>query len=764
DYAHRHGVIHRDIKPENILLHDGSALVADFGIALAVSQAGGTRMTETGLSLGTPHYMSPEQAMGEREITARSDVYALGCVTYEMLTGEPPFTGPTVQTIIAKMMTERPIPPSKVRDTVPEPVEEAVLTALAKLPADRWRSAAEFAAALGGREDRRTGARPRSRDATSLPHFSTSTRFTRALIAALAATAALAAWSWWRPGSPENSAVIRFELQPTTGTQVAFPISGVATYLALSPDGRQAVYAAKHGGSGWTLQIRSLDQLNSRELPGTEGGAFPEFSPDGRWIAFGAADGSLKKIALDGSALTTLSPLDASGVSGITWTSDREIVFAWTNSAARGLWRVPSDGGQPVAFTQFDSASGERLQLSPRSADHGRLLFYSSTKASNLDLTMGVIVTASGKPKVLTGLRGARALGLADGFLLYVRGDGALMAAPFDTRTLRAGPPLQILDSIAARAWMAPAALSASGSLLYQLGGLASQLMTVDQHGVARALIDSAQAYAHPRLSPDGHRLAFEVQGGTRSEIWIADLAAHTAERLTRDGFSDRPEWTPDGGRVMYTSTRTTSNSLWWQPADGSGAAEVLYQAPDAIREAAFAPNGQAVVYRADSPNNNRDIYLLPLAGERKPVPLLVTVDDDKQPRVSPDSKWLAYVSNQSGREEVYVRGLASAASRVPVSTGGGGEPLWSPDGRRVFYRAGATLMAATIATSPVLAVTSREALFEGPYATDPYHPNYDVTPDGKSFIMVRPVEQNRRLVMVVNWTRELSQRTGGSK
>ena len=767
DYAHRHGVIHRDIKPENILLHDGRALVADFGIALAVSQAGGPRMTETGLSLGTPHYMSPEQAMGEREITACSDVYALGCVTYEMLTGEPPFTGPSVQAIIAKMMTERPTPPSRVRDTVPETVEEAVLTALAKLPADRWKTAAEFAAALGGQADPkgllgsrgRTGGRTRGGPASARP-----TARPALLIGALAITAILAAWGWWRAGHSSTAAVLRFQLLPAPGTQIAYPVAGVATFLALSPDGRQAVYAASRGGSGWMLFIRSFDQLTGQPLPGTEGASYPEFSPDGHWIAFGAPDGSLKKIAVDGTSLTTLCQLGPGGISELTWTSDRELVFSRENLAARGLWRLPSDGGQPVQFSHFDSASGERLQLSPRSADHGRLVFYSSTRASTLDLKVGVITTATGRPKVFADLPGARVLGMADGFLIYVRIDGALMAAPFDVRTLTAGAPLQILDSIAARGWLTPAALSLEGSLLYQRGGLASQLVGVDLHGTASVLLDSARAYAHPRFSPDGRRVAFEAQAGASNEIWIADLAGQTAERLTREGFSDRPEWTPDGRRVMYVASPTPVNSLWWQPADGSGAAELVYQAPDAIREGVFTPDGRAIVYRMDTPDSNRDLYLLPLAGKQQPIPLLTSIDDDKQPRVSPDSRWLAYVSNQSGREEVYVRPLTGPGPRVAISNGGGGEPLWAPDGKHVYYRAGGRVMAARVVTSPTFAVTEREMLFEGPYTTEPYHPNYDLAPDGKSFVMVRPIEENRQLVMVVNWIRELRQRLGDHK
>jgi len=763
DYAHRHGVIHRDIKPENILLHDGRALVADFGIALAASKAGGTRMTETGMSLGTPHYMSPEQAMGEREITARSDVYALGAMTYEMLVGDPPFLGGTAQAVVAKVLTEKPAPPSRSRDTVPEQIDDAVLTALAKLPADRFATAAEFAAALAGQQG--SGATLRRGSGAAGPaKRSGSPRFTIALAGLLALAAALAAWGWSRAGRSTAPEVTRFQLLPAAGTRLAFPAAGIATYLAISPDGRQAAYVASQRGSGWIIYVRSMDQLTAQPLPGTEMAQFPEFSPDGRWIAFGAPDGTLKKIQVDGTNLTTLCQIGTGGVAGLTWTSDKEVVFTRENLSARGLWRVPSDGGEPVEFSQFDSASGERLQLAPRAADHGRLVFYSSTRASTLDLKIGVVTTADGKTKVFSGLRGARVLGLADGFLIYVRADGALMAAPFDLGSLEAGPPLQILDSIAARYWLSPAALSASGALLYQRGGLASQLVRVDLHGVARPLLDSARVYMHPRLSPDGRRVAFEAQSGSSNEVWIADLNGQTSQRMTREGFSDRPEWTPDGKRVMYIAAPKPANSLWWQPADGSGAAELVYQGSDAIREGVFTPDGQTVIYRMDTPDSNRDIYALPLAGERTPVPILTSIDDDKQPRVSPNGKWLAYVSNQSGREEVYVRPLAGGGARVAVSTGGGGEPMWAPDGTRLYYRTGLWLLAARVVTSPSFAVTARDTLFEGPFTTDPFHPNYDVAPDGKSFVMVRPVEQDRQLIMVVNWIEELRQRTRGAK
>ena len=332
---------------------------------------------------------------------------------------------------------------------------------------------------------------------------------------------------------------------PAAGSQVAYPFWGVAAQMALSPDGRQAVYTASHGTASWSLDIRNLSDLEARTLPGTEKAMDPAFSPDGRWIAFAAADGTLRKIATDGTGLTTLGPLDPAGSVGITWLSSREIVFARWNLAARGLWKIPADGGQAVQFSRLDSATGEKLQLAPEAADGGRLIFYSSSRASNQEITIGVVIAATGVARLLPGLRGARALGLAAGHLVYVRADGALMAAPFDTRTLKAGDPTQIFDSVAARGWMAAASLSASGSLLYQRGVLVNRVVRRDRHGATQVLMDSARGYAHPRLSPDGRRLAVEVQGGSSSEIWVADLAGRTAERLTRDAFDYRPEWSP---------------------------------------------------------------------------------------------------------------------------------------------------------------------------------------------------------------------------
>ncbi|HVT41231.1 MAG TPA: protein kinase [Gemmatimonadaceae bacterium] len=761
DYAHRHGVIHRDLKPENILLHDGQPVVADFGIALAVSNAGGARITQTGLSLGTPQYMSPEQAAGDRVIDGRSDIYSLGAVTYEMLAGEPPHAGNTVQAIIARVLTDPVKPVRLTRPTVPEHVDDVLEHALAKLPADRWPTAGAFATALGASGASGPSAARRAR---RVPGAAWGFASPLPWAAAFGVAALIAAWGWTRYRAPDAH-VVRFTLQPAPGSRLAFPWFGAATTVAISPDGRQVVYSGTVAGGGDQLFLQSLDELRPRPLAGTDGAKFPEFSPNGRWLAFVSRDRKLQKVPVDGGATTTLC--EVGFAAGLTWLSNETLVFArFAASASRGMWRVSATGGEPQLFSSVDSGQRNGAQWFPRSAGDERLVFYTSSPGGVANTHIGVASAESGKSTVLKDLDGTFVLGLANSLLLYVSNNGALMAAPFDARSLRAGPPVPIVDSVALAANVAAAAVSvSSGSLAYIRGSGTSQVVSVDEHGQARVLLDEKRPYAHPRLSPDGRRIAFDVVRTQGSDIWVYDLMSRTPERLTSEGLSDRPEWTPDGKRVLYSSNRKDGRySLWWQAADASAPAELLYAGSDNVREGVVAPDGRSVVYREDTPQTNRDVYLLPLLGERKPLPLLTSPSDELMPRVSPDGKWLAYVSDESGQYEIYVRPFPGAGGRVSVSAGGGMEPVWSPDSRHVFYRSGRNLVDASATASPAFVVTGRKVLFEGNYEGNPYHANYDVTRDGKNFIMIRPADDERQLVVVLNWRQELRQRTSAKR
>jgi Tol biopolymer transport system component len=586
----------------------------------------------------------------------------------------------------------------------------------------------------------------------------------RGVIAALALLAVLAlaaaVWGWSRRPPVPELPVQRFEFTTSAELPFAFPILSSVAALAISPSGDRVVYSARKGAS-WILAVRNLDQLNPRPLPGTEGGFYPEFSPDGRWIAFDAG-GAIRKIAVDGSGLTTIAPSGPGGIGGLTWLSNDEIAFGYRAvSGTPGLWRVSASGGVPRTLSSPDTSAGERIQLAPRAVDGGRLVLYTSSRGTGLLLNLGVFDTRTGKATALPGLNAARALGLVNGRVVYVRGDGALMMVPLDTRRLTAGTPVQVGDSVAVRAWDAAAALSATGTLVYQKGGVASQLVRTDLAGNATVLVDSVRPYLHPRYSPDGTRIAFGVTGPVGIDIWIIDLGSGALERLTSDGGNDRPEWSADGRRVGYSSSRDTVQAFWWQPADGSAPGSRLQTDSFPIREGVLTRDGKALLYRTDHTINSRDIWLRPLTGDSSPVGLLVSINDEKEPRPSPDSRWLAYVSNESGREEVYVRSLTPGGGRVPVSAGGGGEPLWAPRGLTLYYRAGDQVVEAALAVTPSLRVVRRRVLFSGPYASDIFHPNWDVAPDGKSFLMVKPVDQSRGLVIVVNWAAELRRRTG---
>jgi serine/threonine-protein kinase len=759
DYAHRHGVVHRDIKPENILLHDGRALVADFGIALAASKASGTRMTETGMSLGTPHYMSPEQAMGEREITARSDVYALGAVLYEMLTGDPPFTGSTAQAVVARVVTESPRPLVPQRHTIPPHVEAAVLTALEKLPADRFATAAQFAEALT--HPAATRATVTSAQPAPAPLVAPGSRWRDPVVLGLAvatvASLGLAATQLRRPAADHPLRPVRFLFSGSDSASVADNFPWPA---AISPDGGMLVYSVEGPGGAPTLYARRTDQLEGRPIPGTTNGYQPLFSPDGQWLAF-EANGKEKKVRLDGSAPVTIA--EGGSANGADWTTTDELVTGSTGKA-HGLSRVSIAGGEPVQFTRPDSSKGELDHLWPIAHPDGRTVVFTIWSGALPTARLAMTSLDDGAVSPL-GLKGIRPLAVLDGALVYLQADGAVMAVPLDPSRMRVnGRPVPVLDPVAVTAannGNSSIFVSRGGALVTGTETLLAQLMWTGRDGVSRPVSREIRNFRQPRLSPDGRRIAVIVPDGSKSDVWIHDLETGTLSRLTTVETVTSAEWTRDGTRVVYSAGGSESRAaVWAQSVEAASAPELLADLPGLSPLADISSDHHWLLLQSLI-ENSWDVLKVSLDSAPKLLAFSASKGEDLTPRFSPDGHWAAVVSNESGAFEVYLRSFPEPTVKTQVSVGGASGPVWSADGRVLYYVSGTAIMEARLATGPVVRVASRDTAFtqirRGGVGYS--QANFDVSRDGSRIVIPVSQSETYQLIVVPNWLTEFRQR-----
>jgi serine/threonine-protein kinase len=751
DYAHRHGVIHRDIKPENILLHDGRAMIADFGIALAVANAGAQRITQTGLSLGTPQYMSPEQAMGEKTIDARADIYALGAVTYEMLTGDPPFTGSSVQAIVAKVLNERPTPIRTLRDSVTPGMERAVLVALAKLPADRFATAKEFADAL----DTKLPVEDTAAASTAVSPRGWRGPVVLALAAAVVLMAALAARPLFTRDA-EHDAVVRFTIDLPRYVSAG---AAIGSGVALSPDGRTVAYIAGAADAApQQVMVRTLDDPRARPLAGTEAVQALFFSSDGKSIGFWTK-GRISRVPIEGGAPLVLWNATG-GFNGACWTSKGQIVV--TEDAH--LVTMPESGGEATPVAN-DSAG--RVERFPMCLDDGEtVIVVSGFDSPTLRSTLTAVSLKDGRRTPL-GITASAPVGIVDGYLIYSTSTRELMAVSFDTRALRVrGTPVSIgIVAQRAASVVAAAALSPDGTLVYAGGSTSATLVHVDTRGVGHPLNAEPQPYANPRFSPDGRRLVFGISEGPASRIWLYDLAAQTQQQFT-DVAGDRPEWSADGRRVIYRGSGTTQtaravqSTLWWRPIDGSEPATPVFAGADmSLWEGVMTPDNRGFIMQRDRytrTERGADITYRGL-GDSTFRAVAATPNEETQARPSPDGKWVALQSTAvGGTSQVIVKSIAGAAAPVVVSPGFGTEPVWSRDGKHLYYRDGQEFVDVVYASSPDFRIVTRTPLFPDVYLFSAVpHANYDAYPDGSGFLALRPTE-GRRFVVVHNWREEL--------
>jgi hypothetical protein len=744
-YAHSLGVIHRDIKPENILLQDGHAIVADFGIALAVQSAGGGRLTQTGLSLGTPQYMSPEQAMGERTIDARSDIYALGAVVYEMLTGDPPFTGSTVQAIVAKVMTERPTPPRTVRDTVPAHVESAVLKALAKLPADRFGSARDFAAVLTGVQsvgiESPNASAPRA----------LRTRRDRLLIGALGSIAlagvAASAWLATHRGTIADDRLIRFDVRLPDSVSL---YSGARKKLALSHDGSMLVVAGVRGAT-MGLYLRRMSEPAARLIRGTETpvtsvGPSPAFSADDKNILFEAAESQLVVPVTGGTA----RKIADSALAG-SWIGGDTVIFV----RDRAVWLVSSASHASHLIASPDTASGVYDVKWPHllpGGTHCLVTLDRSRLSGEIDsLYLGVLSIADGKVTPL-GVRGSDARYLASGHIVFGRPGGEIGLAPFSlSRKTITGPLVKVAEDV----WQANGgatdfAVSDDGKLAYTSGGpseLRREVLIVDRSGRERR-IPTAPGAVFPRVSPDGRHVAtgggWNLDGG----VWSSDVASGAEDRVAANGAGFRPEWTRDGKDIVYLRSHGGVREVVAHSWDRNGDDRVLVR--DSIRSITDVvlgpPHGLAIFVAQGEPH----FYVAPMDSLASMRPLALA-SLATAPVISPDGRLVAYGARESGASEIYVQALVGSGRRVRISVAGGTEPRWAPNGKAVLYRTSSRLMEASLDAG--LEVTRRDSLFVDDMERSPslQRQNWDVMPNGQEFLMVRWRSSNL-VSVVVNW------------
>src|SRR5712692_6532771 len=684
EYAHRHGVTHRDIKPDNVLLHDGRPLVADFGIALAWSHRDSlTRITKSGVSLGTPHYMSPEQAAGEQNLDPRADTYALGVVLYEMLAGQPPFTGLTAQAIFARVLSEEPQRLIFHRKTVPPHVDAAVARALEKLPADRWQTAAEFAAALTS---------PGGSSRRGRPLAGALRRF--AIPGAAGALLVAVAWMVFRgrPGALPAAAPVRFNVELDAGVQPSFtPI------VRLSADGRQLFVTAMVGRREEVLR-RPFDQMRMEVIAGAgqgeqgTGNSRPFVSPDGQWIAY-AREGKLRKVRVEGGPAVDLAAADWAGGS---WGRNGRLVY--TRAYNTGLWIVSEGGGDDRMLTTPDTARGELGHWWPQILPDSDHVLFTAYRTPIERATIEVLSISSGKRDVVF-IGGVFGFYVPTGHLLYAVGE-TIRAIPFDLDRLAVtGAALPVVDSVAMNPTDGAAAfdVSENGTLAYLPVSSyvkETELVLVDRRGTEARALPASGRYDHPRLSPEGGRIAVDIRSANSlGDIWVFQVGRAGGLRLTAEGGRDfGAEWTPDGRELIYSSEHPFFD-LYRRAADASRPAEPLLTGGFDRYPGSVSSDGRLFAFSTAAPGG--ELWTMQLHGPPAPRRYFANGFNLAHATLSPDGRWMAYDSDESGRIEVYAQSYPNAGmKRWKVSPANGSEPMWTRDGRELVYRKGDSVMA----------------------------------------------------------------------
>jgi serine/threonine-protein kinase len=771
--AHERGIVHRDLKPANVMITpDGRVKVLDFGLAKALDAdpASGSspqvthsptltaRATAAGVILGTAAYMSPEQARG-RPVDKRADIWAFGCVLFEILTGRRLFEGETASDVLAAVLRQE-----MDFGALPAGTPHAVGRLLRRcLERDIRRRLHDIGDAKIEIDDALES--PAESPTSAAPPKAAGPRAWRVLPWLVAAALALLLFFSTRRAPPGPGEVVHLSLNVPEGVGLDPNLAAQVQLLAISPDGSRIAFRGRTGEET-RIFLRDLARESSEPMPGTEGGEDPFFSPDGEWLGF-FSGGNLKKMALRGGTPVMLAVAGRSR--GAAWGDDDTIVFAPTVNTA--LMRIAASGGEPRPLTALDPAGRERTHRWPEVLPGGKMVLFTvgtEDKPGDYDESrIDAISLATGKRHVV--YRGASLARYAPpGYLLLAR-HGDLLAVPFDAKTAEVrGNPMPVLQGVSGdpRSGISYFAVAKTAALVYAAGISAqgiNDIVWYDRAGRREPTGIPPGMYDELELSPDGQKLAYEEgpSGGARSDLWIADLAHGGQFQLTSNGKARSPCWTPDGASVAFAGP--AGDAILRQRADGSGAAEVLWRSNQLVPITldSFVPDGSALLFTMTGMPTRADIFLLPLSGERSARALISTPAAETLGRISPNGRWIAYTGEYTAGQQIYVQSFPSLAGRWPASRGGGSAPRWSRDGKELFYLSGDQMFAVPVRQEPTFSPGEPRALFriELPSPSE-WSDIYDVAPDGKRFIvLVRRKDSTRtpRIDVILNFGKRLA-------